>query len=348
MSDIMRVAMYYSNSDVRLEEVPKPQIGPGELLLKVRASGICGSDVMEWYRRDRVPLVLGHEVAGEIVALGEGVKSFAPGDRVVAAHHVPCGECRYCAGGHHTVCDTLRTTHFHPGGFAEFVRIPQINASCGVFKIPDSLSYEEASFTEPVACVLRSHRLVNLKEGSTVLVLGSGISGILHIHMAGALTNCKVIATDVSEYRLEAAKRFGAVEAIKAAEYSPERLRELNSGCLADLVVLCTGAPEAVQQGLRSVERGGTVLFFAAAGRDNKIPLPINEIFWRTEVTLTSSYAGSPQDYQDALDLIAQGRLNVKDMITHRLPLERAGEGFRLVAEADKSIKVIIEPQLPS
>jgi L-iditol 2-dehydrogenase len=338
--------MYYSNSDVRLEEVPKPEIGPGELLLKVHASGICGSDVMEWYRRDRVPLVLGHEVAGEIVTVGGGVESFKPGDHIVAAHHVPCGECRYCASGHHTVCDTLRSTHFYPGGFAEFVRIPQINVRLGTFKIPDGLSYEEASFTEPVACVLRSHRLVNLRKNSTILVLGSGISGILHIHMASALSGCKVIATDVSGYRLEAAKRFGATEAIKAADYSPDKLRELNDGRLADLVVICTGAHSAVEQGLRSVERGGTVLFFAAAGRDDKIPLSINEIFWRTEVTLTSSYAGSPQDYQDALDLIVGGSLNVKDMITNRLPLERAEEGFQLVAEADRSIKVIIEPQI--
>jgi L-iditol 2-dehydrogenase len=337
--------MYYSNSDVRLEEAPKPEVTSGELLMRVHASGVCGSDVMEWYRKDRVPLVLGHEVAGEIVEIGEGVVDFAAGDRVVAAHHVPCGDCHYCAAGHHTVCDTLRSTHFHPGGFAEYVRLPEINVRLGTFMIPDGLSYEEASFTEPVACVLRSHRLVNLKESATVLVFGSGISGILHIHMANQLKGCKVIATDVSDYRLETARRFGAAEAINAGDYTPEKLRELAGGCLADLVVLCTGAPQAVEQGLRSVERGGTVLFFAAAGRDDRIPLPINDIFWRSEVTLTSSYAGSPQDYQDALDLIGGGRLNVKDMITHRLPLERTQEGFRLVAEADKSVKVIIEPQ---
>jgi L-iditol 2-dehydrogenase len=341
----MRVAMYYSNSDVRLEDAPMPEIGLGEILMKVHASGICGSDVMEWYRKDRVPLVLGHEVAGEVVKVGDGVDDVKVGDRIVAAHHVPCDDCRYCAAGHHTVCNTLRSTHFYPGGFAEYVRLPEINVRMGVFKIPDGLSHEEASFTEPVACVLRSHRLVNLREGTTVLVLGSGISGILHIHMASRLKDCRVIATDVSEYRLDAARRLGASEAISAADYTPEELREVNNGCLADLVVLCTGAPQAVQQGLESVERGGTVLFFAAAGHDDRIPLRINDIFWRSEVTLTSSYAGSPRDYQDALNLIADGKLNVKDMITHRLPLESAQEGFRLVTEADKSVKVIIEPQ---
>ena len=337
--------MYYSNSDVRLEEMPVPEIGPGEILMKVHASGICGSDVMEWYRKDRVPLVLGHEVAGEVAAVGEGVTDFRPGDRIAAAHHVPCDDCRYCAVGHHTVCDTLRSTHFHPGGFAEYLRLPPVNVESGAFKIPDELSFEEASFTEPVACVLRSHRLVNLKKGADVLVLGSGISGLLHVHLAYHLSGCRVFATDVSEYRLEAAGKFGAEKAISAKDFSPEALRELNGGCLADLVVICTGAASALEQALRSVERGGTVLFFSAAGRDDTIPITVNEIFWRSEVTLTSSYAGSPQDNRDALDLIAEGRLDVKEMITHRLPLAQAQEGFRLVAEADRSIKVIIEPQ---
>jgi len=341
----MRVAMYYSNSDVRIEEMSVPEIGPGEILMKVHASGICGSDVMFWYRKDKVPLVLGHEAAGVVEKIGEDVEGFEPGDNIVAAHHVPCDDCHYCASGHHTVCNTLRSTHFHPGGFAEYLRLPRINVECGTFKFPKNFNFDEASFAEPVACVLRSHHLVNVRKGSTVLVLGSGISGMLHVHLAKQLSDCRVFATDVSEYRLKAAGKFGAEKAINAKEYSPETLRDINNGRLADLVVICTGAPQAIEQALESVERGGTVLFFAAAGRDEKIPLPINEIFWRNEVTLTSSYAGSPKDYKDALDLIVAGKLDVRDMITHRLPLARTQEGFKLVSEADESLKVIIEPQ---
>ena len=131
----MRVGMYYSNNDVRVEEKPKPKIGPGELLVKVMASGICGTDVVEWYRRDRVPLVLGHEIAGEIVEAGKGVKGYKIGDRISASHHVPCGECRYCLRDHHSACETLRKTSFDPGGFSEFLRIPSINLEKrGVYK----------------------------------------------------------------------------------------------------------------------------------------------------------------------------------------------------------------------
>lgn len=178
----MRVLMYYSNKDVRLEEMPIPKVGPGELLMKVKASGICGSDVMEWYRRDKVPLVLGHETAGEVVEVGKGVQKFQPGDRIAATHHVPCNTCHYCLNGHHTVCDTLlKETHFHPGGFAEYVRVPAINVDRGVFKIPGGVTYEQASFMEPLACVLRGQRNAGLKPGQSVLVLGSGISGLLHV-----------------------------------------------------------------------------------------------------------------------------------------------------------------------
>ena len=150
--------MYYSNQDVRVEEMPVPRIGPGELLLRVEASGICGSDVMEWYRLTRAPLVLGHEVAGEVVQAGEGVERFREGDRLVVTHHVPCNACHYCLSGHHTVCDTLRQTHFDPGGFSEYLRVPAINVDRGAFRLPDGVSFEEASFAEPLACVLRGQQ----------------------------------------------------------------------------------------------------------------------------------------------------------------------------------------------
>ncbi len=138
----MRVAMYYNNYDVRLEEIPTPQIGLGELLVRVEACGICGSDVMEWYRRDRVPLVLGHEIGGQIAAMGDEVERYKEGDRVSAAHHVPCNTCHYCLSGHHTICNALRQTNFEPGGFAEYIRLPAINVDRGVFLLPDEVAYE--------------------------------------------------------------------------------------------------------------------------------------------------------------------------------------------------------------
>ena len=340
----MRVASWYSNRDVRIEEMPVPDIGPDELLMKVIASGICGSDVMEWYRIDRAPLVLGHEIAGQVIKAGENVKRYKTGDRIAVAHHVPCNTCHYCLNGNPTVCETLRTTNIDPGGFAEYIRVPAINVDRGVFILPDDLSYEDATFIEPLACVLRGQRRANLKPCQTVLVIGSGISGLLHIKLAKALGSGRITATDVSNFRLEAARRFGADATFLADEYSPDKLREINNNYLADLVIVCTGAISAVQQALASVERGGTVLFFAPTDPAATLPLSINTLFWRTDITLTTSYAGSPADYMTALELIHSRRVQVSDMITHRLKLEETGQGFRMVAAAGDSIKVIIKP----
>jgi L-iditol 2-dehydrogenase len=340
----MRAAVYYSNNDVRVEEMPVPEIGAEEILLRVRASGICGSDVMEWYRKDKVPLVLGHEVAGEIAAAGKGVKNYKEGDRVCVAHHVPCNTCHYCLTGHYTACETLRKTNFYPGGFAEYLRVPAINVDRGVFKIPDTVSFEEATFTEPVACVLRGMRKAGVYPGCTILVIGSGISGLLYIHLSRLFGAYRIIATDISEYRLNAACNFGADLAIHASEDIPKRVREANEERLADIVVICTGAQSAIMSALKCVDRGGTVLFFAPTDRGVTIPLSVNEVFWRSDVTLTTSYAGSPADYDVALKIIGTGRLRFKEMITHRLPLGETQKGFQLVAKAQESMKVIIEP----
>ena len=341
----MRVAMWYNNRDVRIEKMPMPQIDPGELLVRVEACGICGSDVMEWYRLDRAPLVLGHEIGGQIVAIGKGIESYHVGDRISAAHHVPCNTCHYCLSGHHTACDTLRRTNFDPGGLAEYIRLPAINVDRGVFLLPDEVSYEEATFVEPLACVLRGQRLANMRPGSSVLVVGSGIIGLLHGLLAHTLGASRVIATDISDYRLKAARRFGAEVVIQADEDLPAGVRQVNQGRLADLVIVCTGAKSAIVQALDSVERGGTVLLFAPTDPGVTIPVSINELFFSNGITLTTSYAGSPADYQTALELIRAGTLPVKQMITHRLSLAETGLGFQLVAEAKNSIKVIIEPQ---
>ena len=322
-----------------------PQIGPGELLMRVEASGICGSDLLEWYRRDRAPLVLGHEVAGEIVAVGEGVGRYRVGDRISAAHHVPCNTCHYCLKGHHTVCETLRKTNFDPGGLAEYARLPSINVDRGVFPLPDEISFEQATFIEPLACVVRGQRLAGIEPGCSVLVIGSGIAGLLHTQLARALGATCIVATDIVEYRLGAARHFGADAAIHAQEDVLAFLRQVNNNRLADLVIVCTGAAAAMTQALRCVERGGTVLFFAPTDQGVTIPMSVNDLFFRNEITLTSSYAGSPADYATALQLIHTGRIHVEEMITHRLGLAQTCLGFQLVAQAQNSIKVIIEPQ---
>ncbi|HUR72326.1 MAG TPA: zinc-dependent dehydrogenase [Candidatus Limnocylindrales bacterium] len=341
----MRVAMYYNNRDVRLEELPVPAIGPGELLLRTRASGVCGSDLMEWYRIKKAPLVLGHEITAEVVEIGAGVAGYKVGDRVFSTHHVSCGTCRYCKTGHQSVCDLLRTTHFEPGGFAEYIRVPKINVELGTLRIPDAMTFDEGSFIEPLACVVRAQRFAKLATGQTVLVIGSGISGLLHIQLAKARGADRVIATDISEYRLNAARQFGADATINGAQNVPDRLKDLNGGRLADLVIVCTSAMAAITQATKSVDRGGTLLLFAPTAAGVDVPIPLFD-FWRDEINVVTSYAGSGDDLKESLALIRDHKVRVADMVTHRLPLAETGRGFQLTASGQDSIKVIIDPLL--
>lgn len=340
----MLAAVYYSNEDIRIADVPVPPIGPGEILMKIRASGICGSDVLEWYRIKRAPLVLGHEVAGDVEETGKGVTRFKKGDRIVAAHHVPCNTCRYCLTGHHTACDTLRSTNFDPGGFAEYVRLPAVNVDRGVHLIPEEVSYEEATFHEPLGCVLRAQRIAGFSPGHSLLVYGVGVAGLLHIHMARMSGAAKILAVDPVEFRREAAKKFGADDALKPDDDIQSRLRELNSGRLADTVMVCTGAEKPQLQSMENVERGGTVLFFAPTSPGVKVPVSINDFFFRNDVTLTTSYGAAPYDSFLALELIRSAPLRIREMITHRFPLKDTDKGFRVVSQSGDSVKVIIQP----
>jgi len=340
----MRVAMYYSNNDVRLEEMPVPKTGPGEIRVKVIASGICGSDVLEWYRIKKAPRVLGHEIAGEVVEVGEGVERFKRGDRVFVSHHVPCNTCWYCLHGNHTVCETLHTTNFDPGGFAEYIRVPRINVDRGTFLLPDEVSFEEGAFIEPLACVIRGQRVAQFRAGQTVVIMGSGISGMLHLMLARAMGAGRIITTDISEFRLNKALEFGADAVIDAKEDVPARVRALNDNRPADLVIVCTGALSAFKQALKSVDRGGTVLCFATTDPGVELPIPLND-FWRNGITVLPSYANSPYDAQVAIQLLRARRLPVQYMITHRLGLAETGLGFKLMTSGKDSLKVIIEPQ---
>ena len=339
----MKVAMYYNNNDVRIEEMPVPSIGDTELLVKVKASGICGSDVMEWYRIKKAPKVLGHEITGDIVEIGKNVKKYRIGDRVFVSHHVPCNTCRFCLNNQQTLCHTLHSTNFYPGGFAEYLRVPEINVDRGVFVLPKEMTYDEGVFIEPLACVVRGLKTAEMKPGQTVLVLGSGISGLLQIKLAKAWNVGKILATDVEEYRLKAAKKFGADAVIHAKDEVPGQVKKHNDGKLADLVILCTGAPSAVKQALKSVDSGGTILFFAPTEPGIEIPFPLFDL-WNKQIKMVSTYAGGSEDINIAIDLITSKKVNVVDMISHKLPLSEAAKGFQLVAKAKESIKVILEP----
>ena len=203
----MFVAMYHNNKDIRIQQMPKPEIGTDEILLKVMACGICGSDVIEWYRAPKAPWVLGHEATGIIEKTGEKVSQYKVGDRVFVSHHVPCNKCRYCLKDSHTACETLHTTNYYPGGFSQYIRVPKINVETGVYKLTPNMSYEEGTFIEPLGCAVRGQRLANIHKDETILIIGSGMAGILHIQLAKLKGAQKIFAADINPHRLELAKK---------------------------------------------------------------------------------------------------------------------------------------------
>ncbi|MCL2287784.1 MAG: zinc-dependent dehydrogenase [Candidatus Bathyarchaeota archaeon] len=339
----MLVAVYYNNKDVRVEEFPMPEIGEEEVLLKVMASGICGSDVLEWYRLPKAPRVLGHEATGIIDQVGKKVTTVKVGDRVFVSHHVPCNTCVYCQKGHHTACETLHNTNYYPGGFSQYIKVPKINVQLGIYKLPDNMLFEEGTFIEPLACVVRGQRLANIQKNDTVLIIGSGVSGILHAQLAKFKGAKKVVVVDINQYRMKLAVQFGADYAFDVDETLPSKIKVVNDGYLADKVIVCTGVPSAVTLAVGCVERGGTVLLFAVPDPTVKIPLPINQ-FWRNETNIQTSYGAAPNDIEEAIKILTTKKLNVADMITHRLPLRETQEGYQLMTTVGESLKVILEP----
>ena len=337
----MKVAKWYNNQDIRIEEVPTPAPGPNEMLVKVISCGICGSDIVEWYRLPRAPLVPGHEIGAEVVEVGQALKKFIPGDRVFIAPKVPCMQCDYCKNGHYPACTNIKERL--PGGFAEYVLVPNKLIANGVYRLPDSISYDQSTFIEPLACVVRARRLAGVQPRQTVMVFGCGMSGLLHIQLAKA-EDCRVIAIDLNVRRLELAAGFNADITIDAAEDVAGRLLEANDR-KADVVILCTSAMSAVDQAWKCVDKGGVIVFFAVPGPDKQITVPLND-FWTQEIKILTSYYCGPPDIDDAIDLINSETIRVDDMITHRLPLKDIIRGFQLVLDGKESIKVIIQPNL--
>ena len=335
----MKVSMWYNNKDIRIEEAPTPKPGRKEILVKVISCGICGSDIVEWYRLPRAPLVQGHEIGGEIVEVGGSVKNFRPGDRVFVAPKVPCMECYYCQNEHYPVCSNIKDRM--PGGFAEYVLVPESLVENGTYLLPNNVTCDQSTFIEPLACVVRAQRLAGVKNDQTVMVIGCGMSGLLHIKLAKA-KKCRIIATDINEKRLEFAKKIGADFTINAKEDVPERLIAENRK-KADVVILCSSAISAVEQAWKCVDKGGVIVFFAVPGPDKVVTIPIN-YFWTKEIRIITSYYCGPPDIVDAIKLIESGEIEVDDMITHKLPLKDTAEGFQLVMDGNESLKVIIKP----
>jgi L-iditol 2-dehydrogenase len=337
----MRAVQYYANDDVRIVELPRPEIGAGELLVEMRACGICASDVMEWYMKPRAPLYPGHEPVGTVVAVGAGVEQFAPGERVFVHHHVPCMVCHFCQRGAFSQCATFRATRLHPGGLAEYIRVPAPNVERDVLTLPADLSFESATLIEPLACCLRGIERANLRPGDTVCILGAGSNGLMLAQLAQQRGASRVIIVDPIAYRREHARAIGIDYALDLTDDLPTRLLEINQGRKPDVVIVTPSKIPAMQQGLSLVSPGGTLLLFAPPQPQDILPLAPNALFFQ-EITLRTSYSAGPYETRLALELLRTGRLRAETIITHRFSLDEAPQAFQLVANPGEALKVVI------
>ncbi len=335
----MKVAVWYNNEDIRIEEVLRPKPGVKEMLVKVVSCGICGSDIVEWYRLPRAPLVQGHEIGAEVVEVGRAVSMYKPGDRVFIAPKVPCMACSYCQNGQYPVCSKVKERL--PGGFAEYVLVPESLVEKGTYRLPDPITYDQSTFIEPLACVIRAQRLAEVRNDQTVMVMGSGMSGLLHVKLAKN-KNCRVIATDINPHKLKIAGNMGADITLDAADNVPARLSAENTR-KADAVFVCTSAMSAVDHAWDCVAKGGVIVFFAVPRPDKTVTIPLNR-FWTRETRIITSYYCGPPDIDAAIKLLETRAIEVDDLITRELSLYDIAEGFRLVLENQSSLKVIVKP----
>ena len=336
----MKAAVYRGGGRLVAEEWPRPSIGAGELLLRLKGCGLCGSDIAKIVDpATKIPAVFGHEVVGEVAVVGGGVSTYTVGDRVVAAHHVPCGDCHYCRRGSESMCAAFKASNLDPGGFAEYVRVPAPNVRHATFRVPPHVSDEAASFVEPLACCLRAVRRARVQPGDTTVVVGLGSIGCLFVQLlehAGAA----VVGADALPERAAFARGLGAAAA-GTLEAAAEAQRERSGGRGADHVVL-TGGGAAVLPWAAGIARDGGSVHYFAGGSGDTLPLPLETLYHR-ELTITATYSSSPSDLAEAFRLIAGRAIEVERLITHRVPLERLASGVDLMRRRE-ALKVYVTP----
>ncbi|TXT65189.1 MAG: putative L-threonine 3-dehydrogenase [Promethearchaeota archaeon] len=356
----MRAAVYYKNSDIRIEEVEDIPVASNEMKIRVKSCGVCGSDVMEWYRIKRAGRpggvgAFGHECTGVIEEIGTNVNKeilcryeWRIGERVVYTHHVPCYSCSACLSGHTTACKTLHSTKFKNkyGAYAEYVVLPSINIERGLFKLPNNVSFDEGTFVEPLGCVLRGQRWADVGDGKSVLIIGSGLSGLLHLKTA-ILNGAGFIAmSDVNIHRLKVAQDHGANAIIDATNQNvPKKFRQLNNGYAADIVIMTAPLEICIEQSYEAIAPGGTILFFTSTKPDVSTNINFWDL-WTQEITIRFSYGADYRDLNTALNWIEHGRIDVNPFITNVFPLSETSKGFMLTAHPQEgSLKSIIHPQ---
>jgi L-iditol 2-dehydrogenase len=345
----VKVARLYAPGDLRVEDLPVPEAGPGDLVIRVHTCSTCGTDAKIFrfgHHHISLPRVLGHEVAGEITAVGPGVSDWSEGDRVQIIAAIPDGVCFFCRRGQHTVCEDLESIGYqYDGGFAEFMRVPaKVLAVDGVNAVPEHVPFEEASLTEPLACVLNGQELAQVGEGDVVVILGAGPIGCLHVRLARARGASTVVLVDVNQGRLDLASRAEPDVSIDSTKDDPiDAVRKMTDGRGADVVITATGVGQAQEQALEMAAPRGRISLFGGLPKDNSMIRFDSNLVHYGELSVFGAYGSAPRHNREALSLIADGKVRVDDLITHRMPLADVHRAIETVISGD-GLKVVIEP----
>jgi L-iditol 2-dehydrogenase len=342
----MKAALLYGVKDLRIENIEKPKVGYGDALVKVKAATTCGTDLKIFQRGYvsgviQLPTVFGHEWAGEIVEVGEGVPWLNEGMRVRAGNSSPCLRCKMCQRGQYNLCEDMMWLW---GAYAEYIKIPARIVMLNTQQVPFHVSYEEAAITEPLACVLHGLEKTHAKLGDTIAIIGAGPIGLLHLIVAKKMGTSRIIISDMIDERLQLARRLGADETINAKrEDTVKETKRLTEGYGADMVIEAIGFPATWEQALRMVRKGGTVLEFGGCPPETEIKVSTEQLHYG-ETTVLGTFHTTPAHFRKALSLIASGTLNVKPLVTRKMKLDNIKEAFQKLATSKNDIKIAVLP----
>jgi L-iditol 2-dehydrogenase len=336
----MKVARLYDFGDIRVEDHARPEIGPDDILVRTRTCGICSGDIMPWYIRRKAPLVLGHEPVGVVEEIGAEVRDFHPGERIFVHHHAPCFNCPACRRGEYVQCTTWRATNIQPGGMAEFFRVSATNQRDSL-KLPDEIDDMNGVLIEPAACVVKSLRRSGLKPGESILVIGLGIMGMMHVRIARHLGAGTIIGADLAEIRTRRALELGAdFGLVVGGDDLVAKVSEVTNGAMADVVIVGPGSGKVISAGIAAAGKGATVVQFTATPPGEELAIDPHNLYFN-ETRLIPSYSCGPSDTREAFDLVKRGVINARELVTHQFPLGRINDAFAH-AQKPESLKVVV------
>jgi L-iditol 2-dehydrogenase len=336
----VKAALVRSLDDVAVVDMDAPAPGPGEIVVAMRAVGICGSDTTPWYVAAKAPVVLGHEPAGAVAAVGAGVTAFRAGDRVVVHHHAACGDCRYCRAGEDVMCAEWKATRLHPGGLAELVRVEAAAVATDVLHLPEALSFEDGALVEPLACAVKAVRRARVGAGDSVAVIGLGANGILLGLVARAAGAATLVGCDPDPHRRAHALRLGFDQVVAPEEHLAEKVKR-GDRAGADIVFVLPTAESAVASALAAAGPAARVVFYSPVQPGRLWTIEPHLLYLR-DLSMLFSYSCGARDFREAMTLLERGAVRAKDLVTHRVPLARAAEAFALARKGGDVLKVVV------